>query len=76
MTEDEIVEINPEVMSGAPVFRGTRIPVDALFGNLADGLSLDEVLDSFPGIGRERAEAAIRLAGRLVAGASLDRDAA
>ena len=71
MTEEELFETNPDVVSGALVFRGTRIPVDALFENLADGLSLDEVLESFPGIGRERAEAAILLAAR-----NFHRDAA
>ena len=62
MTEDELFESKPDVVSGALVFKGTRLPVDALFENLADGLSLDEVLESFPGIERERAEAAILLA--------------
>ena len=71
MTEDELFESKPDVVSGALVFKGTRIPVDALFENLASGLSLDEVLEDFPGIGRERAEAAILLAAR-----HLHRDAA
>ena len=70
-TEDDLFESKPDVVSGALVFKGTRIPVDALFENLASGLSLDEVLVSFPGIGRERAEAAILLAAR-----NLHRDAA
>lgn len=71
MTEDELFESKPDVVSGALVFKGTRIPVDALFENLAAGLSLDEVLEDFPGIGRQRAEAAILLAAR-----QLHRDAA
>jgi uncharacterized protein (DUF433 family) len=66
MTEDDLFESKPDVVSGALVFKGTRIPVDALFANLAAGLSLDEVLESFQGIGRQRAEAAILLAGRKV----------
>ena len=64
MTEDDLFESNPDVVSGALVFKGTRIPVDALFENLAAGLSLGEVLKEFPRMGRERAEAAILLAGR------------
>ena len=64
MTEEELFESNPDVVSGALVFRGTRIPVEAFFVNLAAGLSLDEVLANYPGIGRERAEAAILLAAR------------
>jgi len=41
-TELPLIEVDPEIMSGAPVIRGTRVPVEALFGNLADGLSLDD----------------------------------
>ena len=66
MTDDDLFESRPDVVSGALVFKGTRIPVDALFDNLADGLPLEEIIDSFPGIGRERAEAAILLAARII----------
>lgn len=64
MTEEELFESKPDVVSGALVFRGTRVPVEAFFDNLAAGLSLDELLDSYPAIGRKRAEAAILLASR------------
>jgi uncharacterized protein (DUF433 family) len=47
-----IIVRDPEIMGGAPVFRGTRVPVEALFGNLADGMSLDEVLEQFPTLDR------------------------
>jgi len=46
---------DPEVVSGAPVFRGTRVPVDALLSNLEAGLSLDEFLENFPTVSREQA---------------------
>lgn len=46
---------DPEIMSGALVFRGTRVPVTALFDNLAAGLTLDEFLDNFPTVSREQA---------------------
>jgi len=49
-------------MGGRRVFRGTRIPVEVLFENLADGLSLDEILDAYPTLNREDALAAIKLA--------------
>jgi uncharacterized protein (DUF433 family) len=57
-----ILTSNPEVMGGRPVFRGTRIPVDVLFENLADGVSLDEILETYPGLRREDAIAAIMMA--------------
>ena len=64
MTEEELFESKPDVVSGALVFKGTRIPVEAFFENLAAGLSLDDVLRNYPAIGRNRAEAAILLAGK------------
>ena len=64
MTEDELFESKPDIVSGALVFRGTRIPVEAFFENLAAGLSLDDLLRNYPAIGRERAEAAILLAAK------------
>ena len=70
LTEDDLFESNPGVVSGALVFRGTRIPVEAFFENLAAGLSLDDVLRNYPGIGRERAEATILLAARNFARAA------
>ncbi len=49
------VTIDPEIVSGAPVFRGTRVPVEALLNNLEAGLTLDEFLDNFPTVTREQA---------------------
>ena len=49
------ITVDPEIMSGAPVFRGTRVPVAALLDNLADGVTLDEFLDNFPTVSREQA---------------------
>ena len=53
---------DPKRLGGAPCFRGTRVPVDALFGNLEDGMSLDEFLDAFPGVSREAAVAVLEYA--------------
>lgn len=53
--EDLPITIDPEIVSGTPVFRGTRVPVDALINNLEDGLTLDEFLDNFPTVAREQA---------------------
>ena len=49
------VTIDPEIVSGTPVFRGTRVPVDALISNLEAGLTIDEFLDNFPTVTREQA---------------------
>lgn len=44
-----------DVLSGTPVFRGTRVPVSALLDNLEVGVSLDEFLENFPTVRREQA---------------------
>lgn len=44
-----------DVLSGTPVFRGTRVPVSALLDNLETGVSLDEFLENFPTVTREQA---------------------
>ena len=49
------VSIDPEVLSGTPVFTGTRVPVDALLANLEAGLTVDAFLDNFPSVSREQA---------------------
>ena len=48
------VERDPERVSGARVFRGTRVPVSALFENLRDGATIDQFLELFPGVEREQ----------------------
>ncbi len=53
------VERHPEKVSGAWVFRGTRVPVSALFENLKDGATVDEFLEWFPGVTRRQVEAVL-----------------
>jgi uncharacterized protein (DUF433 family) len=54
------VERSPDRVSGAWVFRGTRVPVSALFENLADGASTDDFLEWFPGVTRKHIEAVLQ----------------
>ena len=58
----ELVTTDPEILGGTPVFAGTRVPVALLFENLADGLTLDEILESYPTLKREQAIEALRQA--------------
>jgi len=50
----EIVS-DKEVLSGTPVFRGTRVPVSALLDNLENGVSVDQFIENFPTVRREQA---------------------
>jgi uncharacterized protein (DUF433 family) len=53
---------NPNRLGGVPCFRNTRVPIDALFANLEDGVSLDEFVDAFEGVSREDAVAVLEYA--------------
>ena len=48
------ITVDPEILGGTPVFRGTRVPVDALLSNLEAGVSIDEFLENFPTVSREQ----------------------
>ena len=54
------INIDPEIISGTPVFEGTRVPIDALLNNLSAGVSLDEFLENFPTVSREQALAVLK----------------
>jgi len=53
------IERDPDRVSGVWVFRGTRVPLRALFENLRDGASIDEFMEWFPGVTREQIESVL-----------------
>ena len=61
-----VVERDPQKVSGAWVFRGTRVPVSALFENLEGGATVDQFLQWFPGVTREQTDAVLEHAARSV----------
>ena len=63
---DALVSCSPEVMSGTPVFRGTRVPVKNLLDYLAAGDSLEDFLAQFPTVKREQAIALLPIAEELI----------
>lgn len=67
MRATDVVHSDPQIMSGTPVFVGTRVPVKNLIDYLEAGDSLDDFLRSFPTVTREQAVAALELAGSLLA---------
>jgi uncharacterized protein (DUF433 family) len=50
-----VVNVNPDILGGTPVFMGTRVPVASLFDYLAHGYSVEEFLEQFPTVEREQA---------------------
>ena len=62
MSKQTILHSDPEIMSGEPVFVGTRVPVKALFDYTEAGDTLESFLEDYPGVSREQALAALQLA--------------
>ena len=61
-----VIRTDPQILGGAPVFVGTRVPVKALLDYLEVGHSIDEFLDDFPSVKRTYAVAALREAKRAL----------
>lgn len=55
MSGNEMIVINPEILGGTPVFRGTRVPVQTLFDYLERDYTLSEFLECFPSVTRDMA---------------------
>jgi uncharacterized protein (DUF433 family) len=55
MSDVGFVHSHPEIMSGTPVFIGTRVPVQALLDYIEEGDTIDSFLDSFPTVTRDQA---------------------
>jgi uncharacterized protein (DUF433 family) len=55
MTETRLIQRSENILGGTPVFSGTRVPVKTLFDYLEEGETLDEFLDDFPAVSKERA---------------------
>jgi uncharacterized protein (DUF433 family) len=58
----EVIHTDPNILSGTPVFIGTRVPAQSLFDYLEGGETLEEFLHQFPSVTREQAIAALELA--------------
>ena len=61
MKATDFVEVNPKKMSGTPVFRGTRVPIQNLFDCLEDGETLEQFLEQFPTVSREQVSGVLEL---------------
>ena len=66
MNASDLITVDPDILGGTPVFRGTRVPIKTLFEYLEDDYSLEEFLECFPSVTRvlacrvlERSESAL-----------------
>lgn len=62
----DVITKDPDILGGTPVFRGTRVPFQALLDYLEGGQTLDEFLEDFPSVTREAAVEALEYAKSLV----------
>ena len=62
----EVIEVNPEILGGQAVFKGSRVPVESLFDYLESGESLDLFLEEFPTVTREQALIVLEIASRML----------
>jgi uncharacterized protein (DUF433 family) len=67
MTFTDRIEVNPDVMLGKPVIRGTRIPVELILRKLSDGASEADLLEAYPQLIRDDIHAAMRYAADALA---------
>lgn len=62
----DYISIDKDILSGNPVFKGTRVPIQSLFDHLEKGIPLNEFLDDFPTVNREQVIAVIEIAGKIM----------
>jgi len=63
---NKIINIDPEILSGIPVFNGTRVPIKNLFDYIETGETLESFLDDFPSVKKEQAVGLLEIAERLL----------
>ena len=68
MNMEERIVVNPKIMVGKPIIRGTRIPVDAILNRLADGMTISDILEEYPNITEEDIRAALTYVSQVIAG--------
>lgn len=61
MKQAEIIQSDPEILGGTPVFRGTRVPIRSLFDHLEAGESIDGFLEGFPSVRRDQVIALLEI---------------
>ena len=61
MNQNNLIETNPNKMSGTPVFRDTRVPIQNLFDCIEEGETIDQFLEQFPTVTREQVNGVLEL---------------
>jgi uncharacterized protein (DUF433 family) len=62
MKREQIIQSDPQILGGTPVFAGTRVPIETLVDYLKGGERLEDFLDGFPSVSRAQAEVFLEIA--------------
>ena len=65
---NERIVINPAIMTGKPIIRGTRIPVDLIVKLIAQGMTMQEILDDYPQLTKNDIRAALEYVAEIIRG--------
>ena len=65
LTAREVIIVDPEILGGKPVFKGTRVAIQTLFDHLEES-SLDDFLQGYPSVDRQQAQVVIELASKML----------
>ena len=69
----DYINIDKEILSGNPVFKGTRVPIQTLFDHLEKGIPLDEFLEDFPSVKREQVIVVLEIAGKILTSKNIEK---
>lgn len=69
----DYISVDREILSGNPVFHGTRVPIQTLFDHLENGIPLNEFLEDFPSVGKDQAIAVIKIASKIVTSKNIEQ---
>ncbi|HEX7723115.1 MAG TPA: DUF433 domain-containing protein [Pyrinomonadaceae bacterium] len=61
MKEEKVIQLDPDILGGTPVFSGTRVPIKSLFDHIEGGDSIDDFLEGFPSVRRDQVIALLEI---------------
>jgi uncharacterized protein (DUF433 family) len=62
----DLITIDAEILSGTPVFKGTRVPIQSLFWHIENGVTIDEFLEDFPSVKREQVIELLEISNKMM----------
>lgn len=72
-TIEKYITIDTDIQNWQPVFNGTRVPVETLFWHLEKGISIDEFLEDFPSVTKDKALGVLGIVHKILASGNIDK---